>query len=152
MNYYEKNKEIELNPEIWGPHYWYFLHTISIIYPKYPNSIIKKQYYNFIMNLPLFIPNKEIAKYFEELLDQYPVSSYLDDNESLIRWFWFIHNKINIKLNKSTITLEEFYIKNYEKNTMTKKDKYLIYYNVFMKFIYILLIFLLIYFIYINIK
>ena len=23
-----------LNPKIWGPHYWFFLHTIAINYPK----------------------------------------------------------------------------------------------------------------------
>jgi hypothetical protein len=47
-----------LNPEIWGPHYWFFLRTIVLTYPKYPNSITKKKYYTFFQNLTLFIKEK----------------------------------------------------------------------------------------------
>ena len=45
-----------LDPKIWGPHYWFVLHTIALQYPLHPTKIIKKKYYDFIQNLPLFIP------------------------------------------------------------------------------------------------
>ena len=105
---------VVLDPDVWGPHFWFFLHTIAISYPKRPNDVTKKKYYEFIMNLPLFIPVENIGNDFSKLLDKYPVSSYLDSRDSLSRWFHFIHNKINEKLEKPTISVNEFYRKYYE--------------------------------------
>jgi hypothetical protein len=105
---------MSLDPEIWGPHYWFFLHTIALSYPHHPNDITKKKYYEFIQNLPLFIPVESIGNQFSKILEEYPISSYLDSRDSFIRWIHFIHNKINEKLEKPKITLNDFYIKYYE--------------------------------------
>jgi hypothetical protein len=103
-----------LDPTVWGPHYWFFLHTISICYPLRPNSITKKKYYEFIQNFPMFIPIESISTYFSKLLDEYPITPYLDTRDSFIRWVWFIHNKINQKLEKPKISLSKFYELYYE--------------------------------------
>lgn len=103
-----------LDPNVWGPKYWFFLHTIAMTYPHHPNEVTKKKYYEFIQNLPLFIPIESMGNDFSKLLDEYPVTSYLDSRESFIRWMHFIHNKINEKLEKPKISLNEFYIKYYE--------------------------------------
>jgi hypothetical protein len=103
-----------LDPKIWGPHYWFFLHTIAMSYPLHPNAVTKKKYYDFVQNIPLFIPVESMAGEFSKLLDQYPVQPYLDNKESFIRWMWFIHNKINKKLEKPQISLNDFYVKYYE--------------------------------------
>ena len=115
-----------LEPKVWGPHYWFFIHTVAMTYPVRPNAVTKKKYYEFIQNLPLFIPVENIAGEFSKLLDKYPVMPYLDNRESLIRWTHFIHNKINKKLEKPTISLNEFYIKYYEeyKSQNIKLDEY----------------------------
>lgn len=97
----------KFEPEIWGPHYWFFLHTIAQTYPSTPNSVTKRKYYDFIQNLPLFIPNPEIGDHFISLLDRYPVTPYLDNRDSFIRWMHFIHNRINRILGKEEITLFE---------------------------------------------
>jgi hypothetical protein len=104
----------DLDPKIWGPHYWFFLHTIAMSYPLHPNAVTKKKYYDFVQNIPLFIPVESMAGEFSKLLDQYPVQPYLDNKESFIRWMWFIHNKINKKLEKPQISLNDFYVKYYE--------------------------------------
>jgi hypothetical protein len=83
-------------------------------YPIRPNAVTKKKYYEFIQNLPLFIPVESLSGEFSKLIDKYPVTPYLDNRESLIRWTHFIHNKINQKLEKPQISLSEFYIKYYE--------------------------------------
>jgi len=102
-----------LNPEIWGPHYWFFLTTLAMGYPDTPNSVTKRKYYDFITNLPLFIPNPEIGNRFSHLLDRYPVSPYLDNRDSFLHWVHFIHNKINHLLGKEEISftaaLENYY-------------------------------------------
>jgi hypothetical protein len=95
----------KFDPEVWGPHYWFFIHTLSHTYPVTPTSVTKRKYYDFIQNLPLFIPNPEIGNKFATILDKYPVSPYLDSRDSFIRWTHFIHNKINVLLKKEEISL-----------------------------------------------
>lgn len=105
---------VYLDPKVWGPHYWFFLHTISMCYPVRPNAVTKKKYYEFIQNLPLFIPVEHISGEFSKLIDKYPVTPYLDNRDSFIRWMHFIHNKINQKLEKPQLSLNDFYVKYYE--------------------------------------
>ena len=62
----------------------------------------------------MFIPVEGIATYFSKLLDEYPVTPYLDTRDTFIRWMHFIHNKINERLEKPKISLNQFYINYYE--------------------------------------
>jgi hypothetical protein len=103
-----------LDPIIWGPHYWFFLNTIALTYPIRPNAVTKKKYYEFIQNLPLFIPNEKISTEFSKLIDRYPITPYLDNRESFVRWVHFIHNKINQKTEKPEISFNDFYVKYYD--------------------------------------
>ena len=93
-----------LDPTIWGPHYWFFLYTIAVSYPKKANTVLKKKYYDFIMNLPLFIPNDEMGNKFSRILDKYPIEPYLDTRESFIKWVHFVHNQINKQLGKEEVS------------------------------------------------
>jgi hypothetical protein len=127
---------VYLDPKVWGPHYWFFLHTLAMTYPHHPNTVTKKKYYEFIQNLPLFLPVEEISGEFSKLLDKYPIAPYLDNRESLVRWFHFIHNKINQKLEKPEITLNEFYVKYYDEYK-SKNIKIVEYYRVREKIIYL---------------
>jgi len=128
-----------LDPKIWGPKYWFFLHTISLSYPNFPNTITKKRYYELIQNMPQFIPVEEIATNFSKLLNEFPVQPYLDNRESFIKWVWFIHNKINEKLEKPIITLNEFYVKYYDEYK-PNNVKLLEYYKIKQKIIYVIII------------
>ena len=77
----------------------------------------------------------------KKLLEQYPITPYLDNRESFVRWTWFIHNKINEKLEKPKITLEEFY-KQYYENYKPKDVKYREFYKLRAKLMYLLIILL----------
>ena len=130
---------VNLDPKVWGPHYWFFIHTIAMTYPHHPNAVTKKKYYEFIQNLPLFLPVAKISSEFSKLLDKYPITPYLDSRDSFISWTHFIHNKINQKLEKPQISLSDFYIKYYEEY---KSDnvKAVEYYKLKDKVIYCLII------------
>jgi len=93
------------NSEVWGPHYWFFLHTIAESYPNTPNATTKRKYYDLIQNMPIFIPIEEMGNKFSQLLDKYPVTPYLDNKESFVRWTHFMHNKFNHLLGKEEISL-----------------------------------------------
>ena len=114
----------QLDPNVWGPHMWFFLHTIAMTYPLRPNAVTKKKYYEFIQNIPLFIPIEHMAGEFRD---------------TLIRWVWFIHNKINQKLEKPQITLKDFYIKYYEEYK-PKNIKLIEHYKLKSKIIYLFVI------------
>lgn len=96
-----------LDPAVWGPHFWFVLHTMALTYPKRPNDVVKKKYYDFFQNLPLFLPVAEIGNNFSALLDKYPLTPYLDSQPSMVKWVHFIHNKINVALNLPELTQEE---------------------------------------------
>jgi hypothetical protein len=141
---------LALDPKVWGPHYWFFLHTIALSYPKYPNTITKKKYYEFIQNLPLFLPIESISTEFSKLIDMYPVAPYLDNKESFIKWVHFIHNKVNVILGKEEISYEtalndylEMYIPKplyyYEKMKINK-------YYIFIIFLFLCLFFIYFYY------
>jgi hypothetical protein len=110
---YDGQREPVYLPKVWGPHYWFFLNTIALTYPKWPNATTKKQYYTFFRTFSLFIPVAEIAKEFDALLIKYPIVPYLDDRRALVKWVHFIHNQINRKLERPEISLREFLARYY---------------------------------------
>jgi hypothetical protein len=110
---------MKFDPEVWGPHYWFFLNTLAHSYPENPNSVTKRKYYDFITNLPLFIPDSTIGDQFARLLDKYPVSPYLDSRDSFLHWVHFIHNKVNVLLGKEEIS----YLASLEKYRANYKPK-----------------------------
>ena len=84
-----------LNHNVWLPKLKFTLQTIAVMYPQKPNTVTKKKYYEFIQNLPIFIPIAPIGKNFIKLLDEFPVTPYLDKRKDFIKWVHFIFNKIN---------------------------------------------------------
>ena len=94
-------------PEVWGPHYWFFLMTVALTYPDNVNVLTKRKYYDLIQNMPIFIPNAEISKNFSNMLNEYPVTHYLDNRDSFVRWIVFIHNRVNEKMGKREITIDD---------------------------------------------
>jgi hypothetical protein len=130
---------IYLDPKVWGPHYWFFLHTLAMTYPHHPNAVTKKKYYEFIQNLPLFLPVEEISTTFSKLIEKYPITPYLDNRDSFVRWMHFIHNKINVALEKPQISLNDFFV-NYYNEYKSKDEKFTEYYKIQGKVIYLLLV------------
>jgi|UniRef100_A0A6C0H1P1 hypothetical protein len=96
---------MKFDSSVWGPHYWFFLHTVAESYPITPNKVTKRKYYDLIQNMPLFIPQSEMGDKFSEFLDKYPVTPYLDNRDSFVRWVHFIHNKFNQLLGKEELSL-----------------------------------------------
>ena len=115
-----------LSASIWGPHYWFVLFTIALNYPLTPNKVTKKKYYDFIQNVPLFIPDEKMGNQFSNLLDKYPVSSYLDSRETFVKWVHFIHNRVNEDLNKQEVdyykSLDDYY-EHYKKVDMSPLEQ-----------------------------
>lgn len=94
--------------DIWGPHYWFVLHTIAFNYPKHPTAIQKKVHYRLIHNLHEFLPDPAKGLYVR-VLNRHPVLPSLDRREDFVKWMNDLHNMINRSTKKPVFTLAEHY-------------------------------------------
>lgn len=94
-----------MNPEIWGPHAWVLLHTITINYPNYPSKEDKIHYRNFFTSLQHCLPCDACSKHYSENLTRYPLTdTVLSSRENLVFWLIKIHNSVNILNNKPIVS------------------------------------------------
>ncbi len=117
---------MKLDPKVWIEHYKFIMITISMYYPKFPNDVTKKKYYDFIQNIPLFIPQKPLGEEFLKILDEFPVTPYLDSRLSFMKWVNFINNKLNKRLGVEETDLYkslEHYYANYKPEEIIIKEK-----------------------------
>jgi hypothetical protein len=86
---------------------------MSLNYPLHPNEVTIRKYYNFIQDLPIFFPDEPMGNFLSKLLNDFPVTPYLNSRTSFMKWIHFLFNKINKRLNMKTISfygsLEEYY-------------------------------------------
>lgn len=102
-----------MNQNIWGPHLWFSLHTISIVYPLKPTDDDKKNYKNFFINLKEVIPCSVCKKNYARHLNEHPVDNFLDNRKSLVYWVIDMHNMVNAEIGKKILSYENV-IKKYE--------------------------------------
>ena len=114
-----------LNPKIWFNYFKFIMITISLYYPKYPNDVTKKKYYDFIQNIPLLFPEYPLGNNYIKYLEFHPLTPYLDSKESFIKWIHYINNKISLDLNIQEEKLEETFKKYFDmyKPKPKKKNK-----------------------------
>lgn len=103
----ETSDTLALDPQVWGPHYWFFLHTVARTYPRHPNAVTKRKYYDLVQSLPLFLPDRDIAARFSRHLEEFPVSSFLDNRASLEHWMHTMHNRVNEQLEKPILSVQD---------------------------------------------
>lgn len=97
-----------MNPNIWGPPTWIFLHTVTFAYPENPTIDDKKNMYNFFKNLSPILPCDRCKVNFDKHLQKYPLNNEtLCSRASLSRWLVDIHNEVNILTGKPTMTYKE---------------------------------------------
>ena len=72
------------------------------------------------------MPVPNIGNSFSNLLDNYPVTPYLDSRESFTKWMHFIHNIINKHIGKPIFSFNNYILKyrippqEYKKKTYIK--------------------------------
>lgn len=131
-----------MEPEIWGPHGWIFLHTITLNYPHKPTMQDRENYKSFFLNLQNVLPCQYCSHNYKIHLRKYPIDKFLDSKKNLVKWLIHIHNEVNIIFNKKTITYDEF-ILIYKNIYNTKKNtNYLIYVFIFVTILISVILFL----------
>ena len=96
-----------MNPEVWGPGAWTFLHTVSFNYPTNPSDIQKRYYKDFFENLQNILPCPKCANHYSHNLNKYSLDDALESKDKLINWLIDIHNEVNKKNNKKIYSYKE---------------------------------------------
>ena len=96
-----------MKPEVWGPHFWFVLHTISFNYPTDPSDFQKTAYRQFFTDLKDVLPCEKCRRHYQTYLSSYPITPHLDSRASLIKWVIQVHNFVNENLGKRIYTVAE---------------------------------------------
>ena len=92
-----------MDPRIWGPHTWFFLHSLTFSYPDNPTIKDKNDFEHFFYSLSNVLPCIICKNHFKEHLSKYPIENYLNNRNQLVNWMIDIHNIVNKQLNKPIV-------------------------------------------------
>jgi hypothetical protein len=133
-----------MKPEIWGPHAWIFLHSVTMEYPDSPTNVDKENMTNFMESLKSVLPCKKCRINFENHLRDFPLDdTVLNSKKNLVKWLIDTHNSVNRINGKKEIDYESALNKifNFYKGNSLKK-KFIIYVVIFIiLFTFILFLF-----------
>jgi hypothetical protein len=102
-----------MNQNIWGPHLWFSLHTISFTYPLKPKDSDKANYKAFFTELQHVIPCSICKKNYIRHLKEFPVTEHLNNRKDIVYWVIDLHNMVNSETGKRVLSYEEA-LKRYE--------------------------------------
>lgn len=131
-----------MEPNIWGPGAWTFLHSITLNYPDNPSTEQKKNYSDFFYMLQKVLPCSICKNNLKLHMEKHPINFNLNSKEKFIKWLVKIHNESNIQNGKREITYDEFLT--IYKNLYKNSEESITYYkkkNKIQKIILIILIF-----------
>ena len=102
-----------MNQNIWGPHLWFSLHTISFNYPLKPSDTDKENCKNFFTTLQHVIPCSVCKKNYMRHLKELPIEKHVENRKALVYWMIDMHNLVNGEIGKKILSYDVV-IKKYE--------------------------------------
>ncbi len=115
-----------MDPTVWGPKLWFFIHTIALNFPDNPSFEDIKNYEMFFENLKYIIPCDSCRLHYTQRLSANPVSKYLTDANTLFIYTIDLHNEVNKSLGKKIYSYEKvanLYKNHYNKSYSFKNIK-----------------------------
>ena len=114
-----------MDNKIWGPYFWFTLHTTTLAYPDNPTYHDKRRYNDFFVSVQYILPCLKCREHYKQHLDNFPISISLDNKESLVHSLFNLHNQVTISLKKPIMESEAFkekYRKIYNPTIIEKID------------------------------
>lgn len=98
-----------INPAIWGPNLWKFMHYLTLSYPENPTEEEKDRLYDFFEIIQTLLPCEKCRYNFKNHLEKTPLSDeILSTNISVVTWLFNLHNEVNKSLNKPELSYADF--------------------------------------------
>lgn len=113
-----------MNPDIWGPHAWIFLHTITLEYPLQPTQKDKENYLLFFKSLASVLPCGDCKVHYQEYITKNPLEKALECRDQIFKWLVDIHNMVNVSNGKRPFScheVEKIYKEMYDKKCSKMK-------------------------------
>lgn len=142
-----------MNQNIWGPHFWITLHTLTFNYPLEPSHTDKHYYYTFLTTLKDILPCGICRRNFNRKLKEDPLKQHLGSRREIVEWMIDCHNKVNAETGKRYYSMDEvikLYSQKYNmkidmNSHIIKKTDYKIYTNILLCVLLLLLITIILY-------
>ena len=96
-----------MEPKVWGPKLWFFIHTIALNFPDNPTFQDIGNYEHFFENLKHIIPCDKCRLHYTQRLQANPVRKYLTDANALFIYTIDLHNEVNKSLGKRIYSYDE---------------------------------------------
>ncbi len=98
-----------VDPQVWGPAFWFILHNSSARYPVKASPVSRKAMKDFILGMPIMIPCEECADHATAHIEAN--HSRLDEvtsgRQQLFNFFVDFHNLVNRRYGKPVMGYEE---------------------------------------------
>ena len=114
---------MNLNPYVWGPHFWFTLESIALGMPDKlePNEIVI--YKNFFESFKLLLPCFKCRLHYSLNLEDNPLTDeILKTKKSTVKWLLNLHNIVR-KQSKQNIINHDETLKYYDNLFNNKKKK-----------------------------
>lgn len=96
-----------MNPEVWGRHGWFFLHSITMGYPDKPTPNDADSFRAFFYMLPNVLPCDVCRKHFADHLRSNNIERALTSKRTLVEWLIQVHNMANRSLGKREFNYDQ---------------------------------------------
>jgi hypothetical protein len=88
---------------VWGPAFWFAIHTMSFNYPVNPSHQDKQHYKDYIYNLRYVLPCKYCRINLTNNLEKKPLSlCHMKNRETFSRYIYELHELVNKMLKKKS--------------------------------------------------
>lgn len=112
------------DPNIWGPHAWFFLETIVMSYPIDPTEKDKLNFKSFFYTLQFIIPCNKCRVNYNIHLKKYPLTKkVLENRDNLFQWIVNMHNAVDLNKKRSTKETYDYYINQYSESPKKENNK-----------------------------
>jgi len=101
----------------WGPAGWVFLHCIAQNYPQEPTTSQKKYYISFFKDIGNVLPCRYCRESYQQFIKEGSTKltkTVMKNRQTLSKWLYDIHNKVNKKLEVKEIPSFEEVTQKYE--------------------------------------
>jgi hypothetical protein len=100
-------QSLSANPKTWGPHLWFYLHTMANNYPQHPDSNRKNRMKNWISSLGGTIPCNNCSMHFDKYISNANLDKVCASRTDLQNFLVDIHNIVNSRTGKPTLSRSE---------------------------------------------
>ena len=100
-----------IDPNMWGPSGWKFIHYTALGFPDNPTEEDKQNYKLFYYNLQNTLPCLKCSLNYKENIKELPIDNFLGSKEDLFKWTVNIHNMVNNELGKTNLNYEQAFKK-----------------------------------------